>query len=56
MESNYPVILNGIEEYMFYCPTAFNLDSRIGANETSVPEVLENLRASLEAKQNLSKG
>ena len=54
MESNYPEILNGTEEYMFYCPTAFNLDSRIGANETSVPEVLEKLRASLEAKEHLS--
>ena len=43
MESNYPQILNGTEKYMFYCPTAFNTDSRIKSTETSVPPVLEEM-------------
>ena len=52
MESNYPEILNGSKKCMFYCPTAFNFDSRIAANETSAPEVLEEIQASLKAKKN----
>ena len=52
MESNYPEILHGSEEYMFYCPTAFNFDSRIAANETSAPKALEQMQVSLESKQN----
>ena len=55
MESNYPEILQGTEEHMFYCPTAFNFDSRIKATETSVPDVLEKLQHSLASKKNLTK-
>ena len=45
MNRNYPEILNGKEKNMFYCPSAFNFDSRIGVNETSVPEALEKTKA-----------
>ena len=31
MEKNYPEIFNGTEKNMFYCPTAYNFDSRIKA-------------------------
>ena len=48
MEKNYPEILNGTEKHMFYCPTAFNFDSRIGSNETSVPDALNEMKVSLE--------
>ena len=54
MEKNYPEILNGTEEHMFYCPTAFNFDSRIGSNETSVPDVLDEMKVSLENKKDLT--
>ena len=54
MVSNYPEILNGTEKHMFYCPTAFHFDSRIGANETSAPDALDEMRVSLEAKQSLT--
>ena len=37
MNLNYPEILTGQEKNMFYSPAAFNFDSRIGTNETSVP-------------------
>ena len=55
MESNYPEILNGTEKHMFYCPLAFNFDSRIGEKETSVPEFIDDLKSSLEAKSSLTK-
>ena len=54
MNSNYPEILQGTEKHMFYCPTAFNTDSRMQTNETSVPDVLDKMKASLEAKQKLT--
>ena len=54
MNRNYPEILQGQEKNMFYSPTAFNFDSRIKPNETSVPEELERTKASLEAKQTLT--
>ena len=54
MGKNYPVILNGTEKNMFYCPTAFNFDSRMRNNETSVPDVLDEMKLSLEMKQNLT--
>ena len=54
MEKNYPKILSGTEKNMFYCPAAFNFDSRIGSKETSVPDVLDGMKASLETKQNLT--
>ena len=54
MNRNYPEILAGQEKNMFYSPAAFNFDSRIGTNETSVPEELERTKASLEAKQTLT--
>ena len=38
---------------MFYAPTAFNFDSRIG-EESSVPDVLDQLQSSLESKSNLT--
>ena len=55
MNKNYPEILYGEERNMFYCPTAFNFDSRIGTLETSVPDVLDKMQASLEAKKQLTK-
>ena len=55
MASNYPEILQGTEKHMFYCPTAFNFDSRVQATETSVPDVLEKLQHSLVSKKNLTK-
>ena len=55
MEANYPEILQGTEKHMFYCPTAFNFDSRVQATETSVPDVLEKLQNSLASKKNLTK-
>lgn len=54
MKRNYPDILSGKEKNMFFCPAAFNFDSRIGTFETSVPEELETTQAVLEAKQTLS--
>ena len=54
MEKNYPEIFNGTQTNMFYCPTAFNFDSRIGTNETSVPDVLEEMQHSLEEKEQLT--
>jgi len=54
MESNYPEILNGTQKNMFYCPTAFNTDSRIKPTETSVPDVLEKIQVSLESKPSLT--
>ena len=53
MLQNYPEILSGSEQHMFYCPTAFNFDSRIGKLETSAPSVLEEMQAKLEALQTL---
>ena len=40
MNKNYPEILKGEEQNMFYAPTAFNFDSRIG-EESSVPDTLD---------------
>ena len=51
MNRNYPEILKGEERNMFYCPSSFNFDSRIGKEETCVPAVLEDMQAELEAKQ-----
>ena len=51
MASNYPKILQGTEKNMFYCPTVFNFDSRIGTIETSVPDLLDEMKAPLEARQ-----
>ena len=56
MNRNYPEILNGQEKNMFYSPTAFNFDSRIGKLETSVPKVLEEMQAALETKQSSNAG
>ena len=53
MKRNYPEILKGLERNMFYAPTAFNFDSRIGET-SSVPNVLDNMQASLESKQILT--
>ena len=50
MNKNYPEILKGEEQNMFYAPSAFNFDSRIG--ETScVPEVMDQMQPSLESKK-----
>ena len=54
MNRNYPEILNKGKKDMFYCPTAFNFDSRIKPMETSVPEELEKTKATLESKTNLT--
>ena len=53
MNKNYPEILKGEQKHMFYAPSAFNFDSRIGEN-SSVPDVLDQMQASLESKQNLT--
>ena len=53
MNKNYPEILKGEEQNMFYAPTAFNFDSRIG-EESSVPDTLDQMQASLESKENLT--
>ena len=54
MHTNYPEILNGEENNMFYCPTAFNFSSRIGENETSIPDALDEMKTSIESKQQLT--
>ena len=54
MGSNYSEILEGTEKHMFFSPTSFNLNSQIGPNETSVPDVLDDMKTTLEAKANLS--
>ena len=38
MESNYPEILNGTQKNMFYCPTAFNTDSRSNQLKLQFPQ------------------
>ena len=53
MNKNYPEILKGEQKHMFYAPSAFKFDSRIGEN-SSVPDVLDQMQASLESKQNLT--
>ena len=53
MNRNYSEILKGKEQNMFYAPTAFNFDSRIG-EESNVPDVLDQLQSSLESKANLT--
>ena len=53
MNKNYSEILNGMQKDMFYCPTAFNVDSRIGPTSAN-PDELDELQASLESKENLS--
>merc|ERR1712038_1048212 len=54
MSSNYPKILTGQEKNMFYAPSSFNFDSRIKENESSVPDVLDEMKATLESKENLT--
>ena len=39
---------------MFYCPTAFNFSSRIGPDESCVPDALDGMKVSLESKKNLT--
>ena len=52
MSSNYPEILKGQERNMFYCPSAFNFDTRL-TDETCSPDGLEEIQASLESKKQL---
>ena len=54
MKTNYPEILEGQEKNMFFCPTAFNFSSRIAEDETCVPDALDEMKLSLEAKQKLT--
>ena len=51
MKTNYSDILEGQERTMFYSPTAFNFSSRIGKDETCVPDALDEMKISLESKQ-----
>ena len=44
MKENYSEILEGQEQNMFYAPTAFNFDSRIG-QASCVPNVLDQLQS-----------
>ena len=55
MNTNFPYILNGKENKMFYCPSAFNFDSRMEQTETSVLEALEEIQASLQTMQELTR-
>ena len=55
MNLNYPEILKGQEKNMFYCPTAFNFSSRIGTDESSVPDTLDEMKISLGSKKHLSR-
>ena len=48
MNKNYPEILKGEEQNMFYAPSAFNFDSRIGES-SCVPEVMDQMQASIES-------
>ena len=52
MKENYPEILEGQEHNMFYCPTSFNFSSRIGENESCVPDALDEMKAKLEVNPN----
>ena len=54
MKANYPEILEGQETNMFFCPTSFNFSSRIGHNESCVPDALEEMKSLLEVNQNLT--
>ena len=51
MHRNYPEIITGKEKYMFYCPSAFNFDSRIAEDETCIPDVLDDIQFQLETKK-----
>ena len=53
MQKNYSEILKGEEKNMFYAPSAFNFDSRIG-EVSSVPDVLDQMQAVLESKATLT--
>ena len=48
MKLNYPEILDGQENNMFYCPTSFNFSSRIEEDETCVPDGLDEMTISKE--------
>ena len=54
MKANYPEILEGHEKNMFYCPASFNFSSRIGENESCVPDALDEMKSSLEVNPNLT--
>ena len=54
MKLNYPEILEGQEKNMFYCPTAFNFSSRIEKDQSSVPDSMDDMKASLESKLQLT--
>ena len=45
------IILTGKEKYMFYCPSAFNFDSRVAEDETCIPDVLDDIQFQLETKK-----
>ena len=54
MKTNFLEILEGQEKNMFYFPTAFSFSSRIGEDETCVPDALDEMKLSLECKQLLT--
>ena len=54
MKANYQEILEGQEKNMFYCPTSFNFSSRIGENESCVPDALGKMKSSLEVNSHLT--
>ena len=56
MNMNYPEILSGEEKNLFYCPSAFNFDSRIKKDESCIPDVLDEVQSQLEGKQHTSTG
>ena len=54
MKANYQEILEGLKKNMFFCPTSFNFSSRIGENESCVPDALDEMKSSLELNPNLT--
>ena len=39
---------------MFYCPSSFHLSSRIGEDESCIPDALDEMKSTLESNQKLT--
>ena len=52
MERNYSKILSGEQSQLFIYPSMFYYDSRVGANETLNPDLLEKEKSRLEGVEN----
>ena len=55
MERNYSKILSGEQSQLFIYPSMFYYDSRVGANETLNPDLLEKEKSRLEGVENLNR-